>query len=215
MLLFIDSANIKEIKEANELGIISGVTTNPSLIAKEGRNFLQVVKEITEIVKGPISAEVISLESTQMVSEARELAKIHSNIVIKVPMGAEGLKATNILSKENIKINMTLIFSANQALMAARAGAAYVSPFVGRLDDAGQDGMQLIKEIVTIFQNYKFSTKIIVASVRHPLHVTAAALLGADIATVPYNVIMQMTRHPLTDLGISKFLADWETVKSK
>lgn len=215
MEIFIDSANIEEIREANALGVITGVTTNPSLIAKEGRNFQEVVREITNIVDGPISAEVISLESSGMVEEARELIKIHPNIVIKIPMTAEGLKATKILSQEKIKVNMTLIFSANQALLAAKSGAAFVSPFVGRLDDAGQDGMQLIEEIVDIFYNYDISAKVIVASVRHPLHVTQAALLGADIATVPYKVILQMVKHPLTDLGIKKFLTDWETVKNK
>lgn len=215
MLIFVDSANIEEIKEVNNLGIISGVTTNPSLIAKEGRNFQQVVEEISQIVDGPISAEVISSDSVGMVEEGRELAKIHPNIVIKIPITADGLQAASILSKEKIKVNMTLVFSANQALLAARAGAAFVSPFVGRIDDAGQDGIRLIEEIVTIFQNYGFSTKVIVASIRHPLHVTQAAMIGADIATVPYKVIRQMINHPLTDIGIKRFLADWETVKNK
>ncbi|MGI6065490.1 MAG: fructose-6-phosphate aldolase [Bacillota bacterium] len=215
MEIFIDSANITEIREAQALGVISGVTTNPSLIAKEGRNFQQVVKEITALVDGSISAEVISLESAGMIEEARELVKIHPNIVIKIPMSGEGLKATKVLSEEKVKVNMTLIFSVNQALLAAKAGAYFVSPFVGRLDDAGQEGMKLIEEIVTVFDNYRFSTKIIVASVRHPMHVAQAALLGADIATVPYKVIMQMLKHPLTDAGINKFLSDWETVKNK
>lgn len=215
MEIFIDSANVGEIREANSLGIISGVTTNPSLIAKEGRNFHQVVREIAAIVDGPISAEVVSLNGDAMVEEARELVKIHPNIVIKIPVTAEGLKATRILAGEKIKVNMTLIFSANQGLLAARAGAAFVSPFVGRLDDAGQDGMDLVAELVQIFTAYQLPTKIIVASVRHPLHVTQAALLGADIATVPYQIIMQMVKHPLTDLGIQRFLADWETVKEK
>lgn len=215
MLIFVDSANIEEIKEVNDLGVISGVTTNPSLIAKEGRNFRQVVEEISQIVDGPISAEVISSDFSGMVREGRELAQIHPNIVIKVPITADGLQAANILSKEKIKVNMTLVFSANQAILAARAGAAFVSPFVGRIDDAGQDGIKLIEEIVTIFQNFSFSTKVIVASIRHPLHVTQAAMIGADIATVPYKVIKQMINHPLTDIGIKRFLADWETVKNK
>lgn len=215
LLLFIDSANIDEIKETHRLGVISGVTTNPSLIAKEGRNFQQVVTEIAAVVDGPISAEVVSLESAKMVVEARELAKIHPNIVVKIPITGEGLKATAILRRENIKVNMTLVFSANQALMAALAGAAFVSPFVGRLDDTGHDGMMLVEKIAAIYKNYRLKTKIIVASIRHPLHVTQAALLGADIATVPYKVIMQMVKHPLTDIGIDRFLKDWETVKNK
>jgi len=215
MLLFIDSANVQEIKEANELGVIAGVTTNPSLIAKEGRNFQQVVQEITAIVDGPVSAEVVSLKGDEMIREARELVKIHPNVVIKIPVTDEGLKAVKVLSRENIKVNMTLVFSPNQALMAARAGAAFVSPFVGRLDDTGHDGMQVIEEIVAIYRNYGLSTKIIAASIRHPLHVTRAARLGADIATVPYKVLIQMIKHPLTDVGISRFLADWESVKNK
>lgn len=214
MLFFLDSANIEEIKQANELGVISGVTTNPSLIAKEGRNFEQVVREIVAIVDGPISAEVISLESSKMVEEARLLAKIHPNIVIKIPIMAEGLKATRVLSRENIKVNMTLVFSTNQALLAARAGAAFVSPFVGRLDDISHDGMGLIEEIAAVYKNYHITTQIIAASIRHPLHVSQAALLGADIATIPFKVMMQMVKHPLTDAGIEKFLADWETVKN-
>jgi len=215
LLLFIDSANIQEIREAHALGVISGVTTNPSLIAKEGRNFQQVVKEIVSLVDGPISAEVVSLESGGMVEEARELAKIHPNIVIKIPITPEGLKATHILRHDNIKVNMTLIFSTNQALLAARAGAAFVSPFVGRLDDVSHDGMHLIEEMVAVFKNYYLSTKIIAASIRHPIHVSQAALAGADIATVPFKVLMQMVKHPLTDAGIAKFLADWESVKNK
>lgn len=214
MLLFLDSANMEEIRQANEWGVISGVTTNPSLIAKEGRNFEQVVREIAALVDGPISAEVLSLESAEMVEEAKVLARIHPNIVIKIPVTDQGLKATKALSRENIKVNMTLIFSANQALLAARAGAAFVSPFVGRLDDISHDGMGLIEEIASIFKNYHISTQIIAASIRHPLHVTQAALLGADIATIPFKVIQQMIRHPLTDAGIEKFLSDWETVKN-
>lgn len=215
MKLFIDTANVDEIRKANELGVISGVTTNPSLIAKEGRNFRQVVQEICAIVDGPISAEVISLEAPGMVQEARELIKIHPNIVIKVPMTPEGLKATKILSGEGIKTNVTLVFSANQALLAALAGASYVSPFVGRLDDIGQEGMELIREIVHIFDQYMFKTEVIAASIRHPIHVTDCAKAGAHIATVPYKVIMQMTKHSLTDIGVERFLADWEQVKNK
>ncbi|MHB8171143.1 MAG: fructose-6-phosphate aldolase [Thermincolia bacterium] len=215
MKIFIDTANIDEIKKANALGVISGVTTNPSLIAKEGRNFKEVVNEICQIVDGPISAEVISLEAEGMMTEARELVKIHPNIVIKVPMTPEGLKATKELTAVGIKTNVTLIFSANQALLAALAGATFVSPFVGRLDDVGQDGMELICDIVHIFNQYSFNTEIIAASIRHPIHATQAAMAGAHISTIPYKVIQQMTKHPLTDLGIDKFLSDWETVKGK
>ena len=215
MRFFIDTANIEEIKEANELGVICGVTTNPSLIAKEGRDFIEVVKEITTIVDGPISAEVISLDHKGMVEEADKLSKIHENIVIKLPMTLEGLKATKILSQKGIKTNVTLIFSATQALLAARAGATYVSPFVGRLDDIGQDGLSLIEEIVDIFNVNAIETQIIVASVRNPIHVAQAARMGADIATVPYKVITQMTRHPLTDKGIENFLKDWEGASLK
>lgn len=215
MKLFLDTANIDEIKKANDLGVISGVTTNPSLIAKEGRNFAQVVQEICEIVNGPISAEVISLEALGMVDEARQLAKIHPNIVIKIPMTGEGLKAVKTLSAEGIKTNVTLVFSSNQALLAALAGASFVSPFVGRLDDVGQDGISLIEEISRIFFQYELKTEIIAASIRHPLHVTQAAIAGSHIATIPYKVLMQMLQHPLTDIGIDKFLKDWETVKNK
>lgn len=215
MKLFIDTANISEIRKANDLGVICGVTTNPSLIAKEGKDFIEVVKEITTIVDGPISAEVISLESEGMVREARELAKIHRNIVIKIPMTLEGLKAVKILSAEGIKTNVTLIFSAAQALLAARAGATYVSPFLGRLDDIGNTGMTLIEEIVDIFSTHGIQTEIIAASVRNPIHVIEAARLGAHIATVPYKVIEQMSKHPLTDIGIQRFLKDWESVPKK
>nr|WP_288564672.1 fructose-6-phosphate aldolase [uncultured Romboutsia sp.] len=215
MRFFIDTANIEEIKEANELGVICGVTTNPSLIAKEGRDFIEVVKEISTIVDGPISAEVISLDHKGMVEEADKLSKIHKNIVIKLPMTLEGLKATKILSQKGIKTNVTLIFSATQALLAARAGATYVSPFVGRLDDIGQDGLSLIEEIVDIFNVNAIETEIIVASVRNPIHVAQAARMGADIATVPYKVIAQMTKHPLTDKGIENFLKDWEGASLK
>lgn len=212
MKLFIDTANVEEIRKANEMGVICGVTTNPSLIAKEGRDFKEVVKEITEIVDGPISAEVISLEADGMVTEALELAKIHKNIVIKIPMTPEGLKAVKVLSAKGIKTNVTLIFSASQALLAARAGASFVSPFVGRLDDIGMDGITLISDIAEIFNIHSIETEIISASIRGPMHVTNSALAGADIATVPYNVIMQMTKHPLTDSGIERFLKDWEGV---
>ena len=215
MKFFIDTANIEEIKEANELGVICGVTTNPSLIAKEGRDFVQVVKEISQIVDGPISAEVISLNHEGMVEEAQKLVKIHKNIVIKLPMTLEGLKATKVLSSQGIKTNVTLIFSATQALLAARAGATYVSPFVGRLDDIGLNGLELISEIVDIFDASDIETQIIVASVRNPIHVSQAARLGADIATVPYKVIEQMTKHPLTDKGIENFIKDWEGASLK
>ena len=212
MKLFIDTANVEEIRKANDMGVICGVTTNPSLIAKEGRIFEDVVREITGIVDGPISAEVISLDSEGMIKEAVELTKIHKNIIVKIPMTVEGLKAVKVLSKEKIKTNVTLIFSAGQALLAAKAGATYVSPFVGRLDDIGNDGMNIIKEIVDIFWNYEIDTEIIAASIRHPMHVIEAAKLGCHIATVPYKVIMQLTKHPLTDNGIDQFLKDWDTV---
>lgn len=216
MKLFIDTAIVEEIKKANDMGIICGVTTNPSLIAKSGRDFKEVITEITNIVDGPISAEVISLEAEGMVSEADELVKIHKNIVIKLPMTVEGLKATKILSAKGIKTNVTLIFSAAQALLAARAGATYVSPFLGRLDDIGMEGMNLIEEIVDIFEIHGIEAEIIAASTRSPMHVTRAARAGAHIATVPYNVLLQMTKHPLTDAGIERFLKDWEGVpKSK
>ena len=215
MKLFIDTANTEEIREASELGVICGVTTNPSLIAKEGRDFVEVVKEITTIVDGPISAEVISLEHEKMVSEALELAKIHENIVIKIPMCAEGLKAVKILSEKGIRTNVTLIFSAAQALLAARAGASYVSPFLGRLDDIGSEGMILIHDIAEIFSVHQISTEIIAASIRHPIHVIEAAKAGCDIATIPYKVIMQMIGHPLTDAGIDRFLKDWDGVPKK
>ena len=215
MKLFIDTANTEEIRKANDLGVICGVTTNPSLIAKEGLVFEEVIKEITSIVDGPISAEVISLEAPKMVEEAIELAKIHPNIVIKIPMTTEGLKATKILSGKGIKTNVTLIFSAGQALLAARAGATYVSPFVGRLDDIGKNGMDLVRDIAEIFDIHGITTEIIAASIRSPLHVIEAAKLGADIATVPYKVIIQMTKHPLTDNGIERFMKDWEGLTQK
>lgn len=215
MRIFIDTANVEEIRKAGRLGVISGVTTNPSLIAKEGRNFREVVKEICSIINGPISAEVISLTADEMVKEAEDLAKIHPNIVIKIPMTAEGLAATKILNGKNIKTNVTLVFSANQALLAALAGATYVSPFVGRLDDIGQNGMDLVKDIVEIFEIHGLETEIIAASIRNPIHVTEAAKVGAHIATIPYKIIMQMTQHALTDIGIDRFLKDWESVKNK
>ena len=212
MKLFIDTANVDEIRKANDLGVICGVTTNPSLIAKEGRVFKDVVREITSIVDGPISAEVISLEADKMVSEALELAKIHKNIVIKIPMTADGLKAVKRLSAKGIKTNVTLIFSPAQALLAAKAGATYVSPFIGRLDDISSDGTLLIKTIASIFKIHSIDTEIIAASIRGVQDVTDAALAGAHIATIPYKVICQMTKHPLTDAGIERFLKDWESV---
>lgn len=215
MKLFIDTANIEQICLANDLGVISGVTTNPSLMAKEGKDPIEVIKTITGIVDGPISAEVISMEVEGMVSEAKELVKIHRNIVIKIPMTLEGLKAVKILSHHGIKTNVTLIFSPAQALLAARAGASYVSPFLGRLDDIGNNGMKLIEEIVCIFNTHQIPTEIIAASIRHPNHVIQAAQLGAHIATVPLSVIEQMTKHPLTDLGIQAFLKDWDSLEKK
>ena len=215
MKLFIDTANIDEIKEINSWGVICGVTTNPSLIAKEGRDFKEVIKEITDIVDGPVSAEVISLESSGMIEEARELSKIHKNIIVKIPMTKEGLKAVKVLSSEGIKTNVTLVFSPAQALLATRAGAAYVSPFVGRMDDIGNEGMNIIEDIVEIYNNYDIQTEIIAASIRHPIHVVEAAKMGADIATIPYKVFGQMVAHPMTDLGIERFLKDWEGLVRK
>ena len=215
MKVFIDTANVDEIREAGAMGIICGVTTNPSLIAKEGRNFNEVIKEITEIVDGPVSGEVKATteKAEDMVAEGREIAAIHPNMVVKIPMTAEGLKAVKILSAEGIKTNVTLVFTANQALLAARAGASYVSPFLGRLDDISTDGTELICDIVQIFDNYpEITTEIICASTRHPLHITDCAKAGADIATVPYKVLMQMVRHPLTDVGIDKFRKDYLAV---
>ena len=213
MKFFIDTANVEEIKEIATWGILDGVTTNPSLIAKEGRVFEEVIKEITEIVDGPISAEVIGLTADEMIKEADELVKIHENIVIKIPMTEEGLKAVKVLSEKSIKTNVTLVFSANQALLAAKAGASYVSPFLGRLDDIGHDGMDLIREIVDIFDIFGIDTEVIAASVRNTLHVTNAALAGSHIATIPYGVFKQMLKHPLTDSGIERFLKDWENAK--
>lgn len=216
MKLFIDTANIDEIKKASDMGVVCGVTTNPSLIAKEGRDFHKTIQEIAEIVDGPISAEVIATQSDEMVKEALILSEIHKNIIIKIPMTEEGLKAVKVLSSKGIKTNVTLVFSAAQALLAAKAGASYVSPFAGRLDDIGLDGMLLIKEIVDIFSNFSdIKTEIIAASIRNPIHVTKAASLGCHIATVPFKILSQMLNHPLTDKGIQQFLADWENTFSK
>lgn len=215
MRFFIDTANVNEIREAWEMGIISGVTTNPSLIAKEGRDYMETLKEITEIVDGPISGEVkaSTVKADDMIKEGREIAIIHPNMVVKIPMTAEGLKAVKVLSAEGIKTNVTLIFSAGQALLAARAGASYVSPFLGRLDDISTDGIMLIEDIMSIFEMYPdIETEVICASVRHPIHVLACAKTGAQIATVPYKVLMQMMKHPLTDSGITKFKLDYEAV---
>jgi len=214
MKIFIDTANIREIKEANDLGIIDGVTTNPTLVAREGKDFGSLIKEICAIVDGPISAEVIELKCEEMIKEARILSKIHRNIVVKIPLIQEGLKATRLLSKEGIKTNVTLCFSATQALLAAKAGATYVSPFIGRLDDISHEGMDIIRDIKAIYLNYNFPTKIIVASIRHPLHVLEAAKIGADIATVPYDTLMKLVRHPLTDIGIDRFLSDWKKLQN-
>ncbi len=213
MKIFIDTANIDEIREANTWGIIDGVTTNPSLIAKEGRNLQEVINEICSIVDGPISAEVISLEADKMVEEAMELFKLHKNIVIKIPMCIEGLKAVKVLNEKGIKTNVTLIFSSQQALLAAKAGATYVSPFVGRLDDIGARGVELISEISTIFKVHDIKTEIIAASIRNPIHVSECAIEGSDIATIPFKVLEQMAKHPLTDIGIEKFLSDYNKSK--
>ena len=209
MRFFLDTANIEHIKEANEMGVICGVTTNPSLVAKEGRDFNEVIKEITEIVDGPISGEVISEDAQGMIKEGREIAAIHKNMIVKIPMTAEGLKATKVLSKEGIKTNVTLIFSVTQALLAANAGATYVSPFLGRIDDISMDGMELVRNIADIFAIHGIETEIIAASVRNPIHVIQAAQAGADISTIPYSLVLQMIKHPLTDQGLEKFKADW------
>jgi len=213
MKFFIDTANVEEIKKGLALGMVDGVTTNPSLVAKEPRPFVEILRDICNLVEGPVSAEVISLDADGMVAEARELVKIAGNIVVKIPMIEEGLKAVKRLSAEGIKTNVTLIFSASQALLAAKAGASYVSPFVGRLDDISVNGLDLIADIMTILRNYGFATEVIVASVRSPMHVVESALLGADIATLPYKVIAQLAKHPLTDIGMQQFLADWEKRK--
>jgi transaldolase len=215
MRIFIDTANLDHIREVNSWGILDGVTTNPSLIAKEGCDFKDRVNAICAIVDGPISAEAVSTDSEGMVREARELSKIHENVIVKIPMTAEGLKAVKVLSAEGIKTNVTLVFSANQALLAAKAGATYVSPFVGRLDDISHNGMELVRDIVEIFTIYDFETQVIAASIRHPVHVTEAALAGAHVATVPYEVLKKMLKHNLMDEGIQKFLKDWEKVPKK
>jgi transaldolase len=215
MKFFIDTANINEIKEAAALGILDGVTTNPSLVAKEGKDFRKLLDEILAIVDGPVSAEVVSTDYDGILKEAHELSKIHKNIVVKVPLIKEGLKAVRTLSSENINTNVTLCFSASQALLAAKAGATYISPFVGRLDDISHDGMELISQIVQIYKNYNYKTQVLVASIRHPLHLVEAALMGADVCTMPFPVIDKLFNHPLTDLGLEKFLSDWKKSQSK
>jgi transaldolase len=211
MKLYLDTGNVNEIREAASYGLLDGVTTNPSLVSKEGREFKDLLLEICKIVDGPISAEVVSLEAESMVKEGRELAKIHQNIIVKVPLIPEGLKATKQMASEGIRVNVTLCFSPTQALLAAKAGAWCVSPFIGRLDDISSDGMKLIEQILTIYENYDFSTQVLVASVRHPQHVVEAALLGGHICTMPYSVFQQLVKHPLTDIGLKKFLADWDS----
>jgi transaldolase len=215
MKFFLDTANVKEIQEAASLGLLDGVTTNPSLVAKEGRSFKEVLVEICNIVDGPVSAEVVSLEADAMVKEGKGLAKIHKNIVVKVPLIAEGLKATKRMAAEGIKVNVTLCFSPTQALLAAKAGAWCVSPFIGRLDDISSNGMELIRQILTIYRNYDYKTQVLVASVRHPQHVVEAALAGGHICTMPFSIFQQMVKHPLTDSGLKKFLADWEAQAKK
>jgi transaldolase len=210
MKFFIDTANIAEIREAAGMGLIDGVTTNPTLVAKEGRPFRRVIEEICQIIDGPISAEVTAVEAEGILREGRELAKIHPNVVVKVPLIPEGLKAVRQFASEGIKTNVTLCFSSTQALLAAKAGAAFISPFVGRLDDVSEQGMEVVRQILTIYENYGFSTQVLVASVRHPLHVVEAAMMGAHVATIPYAVLMQLAKHPLTDIGLKKFLSDWE-----
>ena len=213
MKFFLDTANVDEIREAVDLGLIDGVTTNPSLVAKAGRPFEEVVHEICEIVQGPVSAEVVSLEADEMVAEGRRLAAIHEHVVVKCPLIKEGLKATRRLSDEGIRVNVTLCFSPTQALLAAKAGAAYISPFVGRLDDVSQDGMELLQQIIAIYENYGFPTEVLAASIRHPKHVLDAALMGADVVTLPYKVFDALFNHPLTDKGLAAFLADWEKAR--
>ena len=215
MKFFLDTANVKEIQEAASLGLLDGVTTNPSLVAKEGRSFKEVLVEICNIVDGPVSAEVVSLEADAMVKEGKGLAKIHKNIVVKVPLIAEGLKATKRMAAEGIKVNVTLCFSPTQALLAAKAGAWCVSPFIGRLDDISSNGMELIRQILTIYRNYDYKTQVLVASVRHPQHVVEAAIAGGHICTMPFSIFQQMVKHPLTDSGLKKFLADWEAQAKK
>jgi len=214
MKLYLDTGNVNEIREAASYGLVDGITTNPSLVSKEGRDFKDLLLEICSLVDGPISAEVVSVEAEAMVKEGRELAKIHKNIVVKCPLIPEGLKATKQMASEGIRVNVTLCFSPTQALLAAKAGAWCVSPFIGRLDDISSDGMDLIEQILTIYENYDYPTQVLVASVRHPQHVVQAALLGGHICTMPYSVFQQLVKHPLTDIGLKKFLADWETLKS-
>jgi len=214
MKFFIDTANLEEIAQANELGLLDGVTTNPTLVAKEKGNFEELLKEICALVDGPVSAEVVSTEAKGMVEEARKLAKLADNILIKIPMITEGIKATKILAKENIRTNVTLVFSPVQALMAAKAGASYVSPFIGRLDDISSVGIGIVEDIVTIYENYGFETEVIVASIRNPVHVLDAALIGAHVATIPFKVLMQLSEHPLTKIGLERFLADWRKMGS-
>ncbi len=215
MKFFIDTANVEEIRKANELGVIDGVTTNPSLMAKEGQDPIRILKTICGIVRGPVSAEVVGMTADVMIKEAKSLAGIHKNIVVKIPMIEEGLKAVKKLSGLGIRTNVTLVFSPTQALLAAKAGASFVSPFVGRLDDISHDGMALVSDIIEIYENYMFETEVIVASIRNPLHVVDAARMGAHIATIPYSVITQLTKHPLTDIGLAKFLKDWEKVPKR
>ncbi len=215
MKIFIDTADINEIREANRIGILDGVTTNPSLIAKTGKDFNSVAKAILAEVKGPVSLEVISLDTDGMLKEARELAKLGENVVVKLPMTVDGLKACKALTDEGIKTNVTLIFSSSQALLAAKAGATYVSPFVGRLDDISEDGMVLVEQIVQIYQNYGYQSEVIVASIRSPMHLVKSCLIGADVSTIPFGVIQQLSKHPLTDVGIERFLKDWEKVPKK
>jgi transaldolase len=212
MKFFIDTADLKEIRDAAAMGVIDGVTTNPSLVAKSGRKYLDVVREICEVVDGPISAEVLSLDYDEMMTEAHAWAKVHKNVVVKLPLTLAGLRATKACTAEGIKTNVTLCFSANQALLAAKAGATFISPFVGRLDDISENGMDLIGDIVTIYQNYDYRTQVLVASVRHPIHVSQAALLGADVCTIPYKVIEQLAKHPLTDAGLAKFVEDGKKI---
>jgi transaldolase len=215
MKFFIDTANINQIKEAASYGLLDGVTTNPSLVAKEGKNFVQLLEEIVKIVDGPISAEVVATDFNGIMKEANELAKIHENIVVKVPLIKEGIKAVKALHEEDIKTNVTLCFSASQAILAAKAGATYISPFVGRLDDISQSGMDLIRQIVQIYKNYHFKTQVLVASIRHPLHLIEAAMIGADVCTMPFDVIEKLFKHPLTDSGLEKFLSDWNKLNQK
>jgi transaldolase len=215
MKFFIDSADVKEIRAAHEMGCVDGVTTNPSLLAKVGRPLEETIREICSIVDGPVSAECVSFQAQELIREARGLAKIHKNVVVKIPMGVEGMKAVKALTAEGIKTNVTLVFSPNQALLCAKAGATYVSPFVGRLDDVSEDGMHTVAQVLEIYRNYSFQTQVLVASVRSPIHVLAAARMGAQVATLPFAVIQQLAQHPLTEIGIKKFLADWEKVPKK